>query len=202
MIDAEEGISGAACRLPELDAILIARQEAEGRRNFNLAHELFHILTWEAMPPEHVEEARDTGGNRVEQLANSFAAAVLMPEAVLKGRENWSNQEGEELIGRLNEVADELHVASSALRWRLASLGYLKQRVARSLPEHALLNNGRKVAHGEAPALFSKPFAEVLELAVDKGLISMRRAASLVNMTVDDLAGLLAAHGIDTPVEL
>ena len=29
------------------------------------------------MPPEHLEEARETGGSRVEQLANNFAAAVL-----------------------------------------------------------------------------------------------------------------------------
>ena len=31
------------------------------------------------MPPEHLEEARETGGSRVEQLASNFAVAVLMP---------------------------------------------------------------------------------------------------------------------------
>ena len=74
MVDAERDISGAACRLPEMDAVLIARREFAGRRHFDLAHELFHILTWDAMPPEHSEAARETGGNRVEQLANTFAA--------------------------------------------------------------------------------------------------------------------------------
>ena len=62
MVDADDGISGAACRLPELDAVLIARREVVGRRHFDLAHELFHILTWDAMPPEHSEEAMETGG--------------------------------------------------------------------------------------------------------------------------------------------
>ena len=76
MVDAYRGISGAACRLPELDAVLIARNEVKGRRNFDLAHELFHILTWEAMPPEHVEDAQDFGGNRVEQLANNFGGGA------------------------------------------------------------------------------------------------------------------------------
>jgi len=51
MVDACEGISGAACHLPELDTVLIARREIEGRRHFDLAHELFHVLTWDAMPP-------------------------------------------------------------------------------------------------------------------------------------------------------
>ncbi len=78
MVDAFQGISGAACRLPELDVVLINRHEVVGRRHFDLAHELFHILTWDAMPPEHSEEARETGGNRTEQLANNFASAVLI----------------------------------------------------------------------------------------------------------------------------
>ena len=60
MMDAREGISGAACRLPELDTVLIARYEIEGRRHFGLAHELFHILTWDAMPPAHSEQAQET----------------------------------------------------------------------------------------------------------------------------------------------
>src|SRR4051794_33611652 len=70
------GISGAACRLPDLDVVLINRDEVPGRRHFDLAHEVFHTLTWEAMPPVHVEDATETGGaNRVEQLANAFASA-------------------------------------------------------------------------------------------------------------------------------
>ncbi len=61
MVDAIDGISGAACRLPELDVVLINRHEVAGRRNFDLAHELFHILTWDTMPPEHAEEATEYG---------------------------------------------------------------------------------------------------------------------------------------------
>ena len=79
MVDALEGISGAACRLPELDCVLINRHEVAGRRHFDLAHGLFHLLTWEAMPPERVEEAAEVSRNRVEQLANGFASALLMP---------------------------------------------------------------------------------------------------------------------------
>ena len=84
MVDAIDGVSGAACRLPDLDVVLINRHEVAGRRNFDLAHELFHILTWDAMPPEHLEEATETSKIRVEQLANSFASALLMPEASLR----------------------------------------------------------------------------------------------------------------------
>src|SRR6202042_2732398 len=115
-------ISGAACRLPELDAVLINRNEVAGRRHFDLAHELFHILTWDAMSPPHAEEASETSTIRVEQLANNFASAVLMPSLVLDLYGNWSSVSDTALPARLNEVADELQVTASALKWRLVAL--------------------------------------------------------------------------------
>ncbi len=202
MVDAHDGISGAACRLPELDAVLIARREVAGRRHFDLAHELFHLLTWDAMPPEHSEQAMETGGNRVERLANNFAAAVLMPAGALERFGPWPDLTEEELIARLNAVADELRVTSSALRWRLVALGGMKPAVARSLPEAALRNNGHGVVKEAPPPLFSKPFAEVLALAIDGGHVSLRRAAGLLDLTVEDVTGLFAAHGVAHSVDL
>ena len=202
MVDACEGVSGAACRLPELDTVLIARREVEGRRYFDVAHELFHILTWDAMPPAHCEEVRETGGNRVEQLANNFAAAVLMPRKTLEKYTGWPTSDGRELIARLNAVANELRVTSSALRWRLTALGEMKPSLARVLPEAALRNNGGEVATDVTPNLFSRQFAEVMGLAIAEGLVSARRVASLLNLTVDDLGDLLAAHCVDCAIEL
>ena len=202
MVDAQQGISGAACRLPELDTVMIQRREVEGRRNFGLAHELFHILTWDTMPPEHFEEIRETGGNRVEQLANNFAAAVLMPASTLERTGGWTSLTGEDLIAQLNAVADKLRVTSSALRWRLASLGELKPAVARSLPEDALLNNGHKVPNGATPALFSRRFVEILALAIEAGHVSVRRLAGLLGLTIEDMADLFVANGVARPVDL
>ena len=142
MVEVEDGISGAACRLPELDAVLIARREIEGRRHFDMAHELFHVLTWEAMPPKHVEEAKETGGDRVEQLANNFAAALLMPGRVVKQVGPCGQLDSDALVDRLNSVASEFRVTSSALRWRLVALGELPAARARAIPESSLRNNG------------------------------------------------------------
>ena len=61
MVDAERGISGAACRLPELGAVLITRHEVVVRRHFDLAHEPFHLLARDAMPPGYRDEAGETG---------------------------------------------------------------------------------------------------------------------------------------------
>ena len=202
MVDAQEGISGAACRLPELDAVLIARGAIAGRRHFDLAHELFHILTWEAMPPEHVEDANDFGGNRVEQLANNFAAAVLMPSSALREFDDCMQLDMDGLVARLNAAADELAVTASALRWRLAALRRLTKARAKAIPEDALRNNGREAVSADAPALFSKPFVELLAAALGKGFISVRRAATLCGLLIEDLDELFAAHGVEYVIEL
>lgn len=202
MVDAFQGISGAACRLPELDVVVINRHEVEGRRHFDLAHELFHVLTWDAMPPEHSEEAREIGGNRVEQLANNFASAVLMPTPVLDRYGDWSAVDVGDLASRLNAVANELQVTASALKWRLVAMDRLKPAVARAVPDAALRNNGRDAAPTAVPPLFSKPFMEVIGLAVDEGRVSARRASALLDLTVDDLADLFTTHGVPSPVEL
>ncbi|MCY3770769.1 MAG: XRE family transcriptional regulator [Gemmatimonadetes bacterium] len=202
MMDTERGISGAACRLPELDAVLIARREIIGRRHFDLAHELFHILTWDAIPPEHTEEAMETGGNRTEQLTNNFAAAVLMPAAILARFGSWSDLTEDKLIRKLHSVANELRVTVSALRWRLVALGELKPVVARSLPDAALRNNRSDVAENVPPALFSRPFMKVLGMAIEQGCISVRSVAGLLDLSVDDLVDLFAAHDVQCAIEL
>ena len=201
MVDVCEGISGAACQLPELNTVLISRREVEGRRHFDLAHELFHLLTWDAMPPEHYEKGQETGGNRVEKLADNFAGAVLMPATILERYGDWSTLSKKQLIKKLNAVADELCVTSTALGWRLAALKKLKQTVVRSLPEVALRNNGR-APEKDMPALFSRPYAEVLGQSIERGFVSVRRVASLLDLTIDDLIDLFADHGVECSIGL
>jgi hypothetical protein len=115
---------------------------------------------------------------------------------------DWSAIAAGDLAGRLNVVADELQVTASALKWRLVAMDRLKPAVARAVPDAALRNNGRNAGPATVPPPFSKPFMEVIGLAVDGGRVSARRAAALLDLTVDDLADLFATHGVQAPVEL
>ena len=196
------GLSGAACRLPDLATVLISRNEVEGRRNFNLAHELFHILTWDAMPLDYSENSSDFGGTRSEQLADNFAGALLMPSTTLNQHKDWRISNVNELASRLNSVADELHVTSTALSWRLVGLGQLNKSVVRSLPEAALRNNGRCSNEGDKPNQLSRPYAQVIAQALEQGVVSARRVAKLLELTLDELNELFEAHDLDYRLEL
>lgn len=198
------GVSGAACRLPDLDVVLINRDEVPGRRHFDLAHELFHILTWEAMPPVHIEEATETGGaNRVEQLANAFASALLMPARIVGAAADWRTLRGNALVAKLNATADRLEVTATALLWRLVSLNLLERAEARAVPADLLRYNGLPMRPaGARSPLFSKRFVEIVARAVDEGRVSVRKIASLLGLAVDDLGNLFTAHGVSAPYDL
>jgi transcriptional regulator with XRE-family HTH domain/Zn-dependent peptidase ImmA (M78 family) len=197
MVDAQDGISGAACTLPELGAVLINRREVKGRRHFDLGHELFHLMTWDKMPPERSESQYER--SHVEKLANSFASAVLMPRSVLRGT-NWRELDQAALIAAINVRATELGMTADALRWRLASSGLLTQKAARDIPGEALRHNGYvDLAEPVFPPLFSHRFMQVIVDAIDNGSVSARRAARLLDKTFEALGELMIAHQLPVP---
>lgn len=111
-------ISGATCHLQDMGAILINRNEPEARRFYDLAHELFHALTWDAMKPDHRESnslEEHVGSKRIEQLADNFAAPTNSLEQLID--RNQIND-----IDYLTAIAAQLRVSPEALAYRLYNL--------------------------------------------------------------------------------
>jgi len=200
-VDADLGlergsISGAACHLPELGVILVNRRESAARRNFDLAHELFHSLTWERMKPEHREsnssQARQRT-RRVEQLADNFAAALLMPTASLDA---LTVPERQRDITHLADLASQLRVSVDALGWRLRSLGRIDEQTRIRLSQLAR----RSEAAGEVPRLFSENFVRLLHFALSKGRLTARKASKALSLPLDELVGLFRDYGLPDPL--
>jgi Zn-dependent peptidase ImmA (M78 family)/transcriptional regulator with XRE-family HTH domain len=194
MVDALNGVSGAACQLPEINAVLINRHEPEGRRNFDLAHEIFHVLTWDAMPPDHLD-GTSANQKRVEQLAENFAAGLLMPTGAL----DRLGGPGGDLVNWLKESANALGVSAVALKWRLVNAGRMQRDEALRIDDERLRYNGNQ---GNVPPAFSRRFLQVIATAILRGHVSVRRTAALLNVTIDQLAELFEAHGIERPFDL
>lgn len=197
-----DGIAGAACYLPDLGTALLARREPAARRHLTLARLLFHLLTWDTMPPKHRQTTDQARPRGAAQLASDFADTVLVPAAVLRQRGDWNKLSRPELIRQTHAAAEELHVTTDALRRRLVALGLLTKATARELPEPPPRRSGGRAERTELPALFSKPFMDVIGRAIARGRISVRRTARLLELTIDDLADLLRAHGLPCPFDL
>ena len=202
-VDTPPGISGAASRVPGLNCALVNRRESEGRRNFDLAHELFHLLTWDALPPERAVPASDPPRGkrwRLERLAENFAAALLMPESTMKRA--WAAKTGHgDMHERLNEIAGETGVSSQACKWRLRNLGLLSRAQVAAINDGLLAANGGLACRsGEVP-WFSSDFIGVVARALDTGRLSVKRAARVLGVSVTRLEQVLRTYGHETYFE-
>jgi len=75
----EDGLSGASIVGNVLGVgILINLNDAPWRRSFDLAHELFHIITWDIFSLKEIGDG--TKKTRPEQYADIFASSLLLPE--------------------------------------------------------------------------------------------------------------------------
>lgn len=192
-----KSISGATCHLEEMGVILINRNECEARRFFDLAHELFHALTWDAMKPEPRESNAFEGrskGRRIEQLANSFAVALLMPRVSL---DKLIDKERANDIAHLCEVAALLRVAPVALAWRLFNLKLIgddtRQRLSQE-KQHPSVSG--------VPKRFSPSFTKMLHEALDNGRLSARKAAKATGIGLGGLTELFGQYDLPAPFEL
>jgi Zn-dependent peptidase ImmA (M78 family)/transcriptional regulator with XRE-family HTH domain len=204
-VDTVRGVSGAACQLDQLNAVLINRREPVARRSYDLAHELFHLLTWQTMPPKHVESdaiPQEKDEKRVEQLADNFAAGLLMPTRTIKALLASSPlPKGVALASWIRASAPKLGVSGPALKWRLLNSGLIRQSDVTALSDDFLRSNADD-SQGRLPARYSKRFVSAISWGIDEGHVSARRVAQLLDTSVDDLRDLFAEHGLSSPFDL
>lgn len=196
-MDASPNVSGAACHLDDGDVILINRQEPEGRRNFNIAHELFHLLTWRVMPPEPFDLDPQNGSpkkSRTEQLADCYANGLLMPSTAV--RERWEQRQGQDFAAWLHRHSVELHVSRLALYWRLVNLNLISKDLE-------LFPNAAKCCsrstQAKPPNLYNRSFVLRLQQVLEKGLVSVIRATEVLDCSVDELVEVFESYNLEVP---
>lgn len=98
-------------------AVLLNKGNVSWRRTFDLAHELFHLLTWNLFHAHDADEA--VASDREEKLATCFAANLLMPTDAIQPALNDCMANGRIKIDRLFDVARQFDVSVEALLWRM-----------------------------------------------------------------------------------
>ncbi len=193
----DEWISGAACILKDLAVILINRNEPPGRQNWDLAHELFHVLTWDAMTPEHRESKgfeQPQNKRRIEQLADNFASALLMPKASI---EKMIDFEKVTEVDYLYELSGLFQVTPKAFAWRLFNLKIIDADL-----HSALYQRTQDRLEATVQNLFSRNLMSMLQEVLDKGDLSARKAAKSLDLSLNQLAELFKQYRFAVPFDL
>ena len=182
-------------------AILINANDAPWRRNYDLAHEFFHLITWNYFSPEEIYKKDRKGKNRIEQLADVFASAFLLPEDEL--RNEFSKKSEKNYISYLNliETAREFGVSIEALLWRLVNLNLIKKdTVIKELERGSIKDVDRKHRNsyldGEKPYLSSKYISLAIK-AFQMGKISKAKFAEYVDKKFSEVSSFIKKYGYD-----
>jgi len=187
--------------------IVINSDEAPWRRNYDLAHELFHLVTWKIVSEKDLKDQNFFAD--IEKKADRFASILLLPEKeVRKEIADRIEIQKEFTYSDLVDIAREFGVSTKALLYRMANLRFIKWEDAdkRAKDRELIEISKQKRRHewGEKPR--SERFTSLAVRCLRKGLISRGKFAEMVGIDrseIDDFienTGLMELEG--TPIEI
>lgn len=200
-LDLGEGGSGASTVGDFGKAILINSSDAPWRRNYDLAHELFHLITWDIFSDEEIYSESKKGKSPVEQWADAFASVLLLPAEEVR-KEFLKRLEGQSIAYiSLVEIAREFRVSIEALLWRLVNLNSLKKKdVLHWLEKGEIMDIDKKVRitdwSEKKPYLSSRYIALAIK-ALQTGRMSKAKFAEYIDKPFSEVSSFLKKYGYD-----
>jgi len=161
-------------------AILLNNKNASWRRNYDLAHELFHLLTWDMFRVESKEPSENE-----EQLADSFASKLLMPEESLQQRiaAMIDKHEGVRLE-QLDDLAREFGVSLDAMIYRISTLFKIKKKdTEQYLAAAKQLSKLHKPRESDKPETLPERYCSLAIRALRDGRLSLIKFAKYMLMS-------------------
>jgi len=184
-------------------AILMNSNQAPWRRNYNFAHELFHLLTWDSDDAKSWKEDPETW-DQIERLANSFASHLLLPGDDLNNEVDKYVEDNQISYDALVNIARNFEVSTSALLWRFVSINLMDRTTVRGiLDSDEFQSVDRKSMHGawDHPPEMPERFVRLAFAAFIKGQLSRARLAELLETSMFDLSDTLGKYGLDEEVD-
>jgi Zn-dependent peptidase ImmA (M78 family)/transcriptional regulator with XRE-family HTH domain len=176
----------AACTMTDRygAAILLNRHNVPWRRTFDLAHELFHLLTWRVFRHHEVGASSEPSSSE-EKFATCFASNLLMPEEVFREAVDLQrNASSAVSADGLFEVARQFDVSVEAILWRMGFVYNIDSQKISSYLERL----GSRMASWDGrdrpmPPERPQRFLALARQALRKGMISTGRYAEYVGIS-------------------
>lgn len=181
-----DGVSGASIVDNTLGVgILINANDAPWRRNFDLAHELFHIITWNVFSPKEIGNGQKK--TRPEQYADIFASSLLLPEAHLLDILKETVTDNKVRLIDIIELAKDFSVSTEAVLWRLVNLKILKRSQAQKFldnPDFRNLDRNMRIRlyDRDRPSKFPSRFISLTCRCLMEGKLSRGRFAEYLEI--------------------
>ena len=188
----------AACSVYSFGPAILVNENEPWRQSFRIAHELFHIVTWnEELIGKIVLDTKTEQKN--EGLAEAFAAGLLIPKSSLRQQMRHLVSNGMLKLSAIAALASEYKVSANALLYRLKYLGFILSNLFEEIlkdERFQALDKQNPPKDLEAGIKIGDRFIKLACLAYQQfGKISRSRLARLLNVSLASLGTVLASHG-------
>jgi Zn-dependent peptidase ImmA (M78 family) len=181
-LDFEPSGTAASARSDRFGAaILLNSKNKRWRRNFDLAHELFHLLTWNIFTPA-AEVAEDD--EKIEKLATCFARHLLMPAESLRTAIDTRQSGGKLKYESFFDIAREFDVSVEALVRHIGFVWRLTKEETESMVTAA--ESWRRFLEDRvdsSPPSYPERYRTLAVKALHRGEISIGRFAEYLGIS-------------------
>ena len=187
---AAEAKTSALCMRHERlgTCVLLNQNNVSWRRNYDLAHELFHLLTWSIFRTG-CEGTSEIAGDDEERFANVFASRLLLPEAPFRQRLYRVVKNEQLRFIDVHELAREFDVSSEAVIYRIAGLCHWKKKKTEEIVKQ--IKDFYVERENHPVDKFPRRYVYLAVLAYRRGLISYGRAAKYLQLGHKKAKGIL-----------
>lgn len=183
-------------------AILLNRNDRPWRRTFDIAHELFHLITWNVYAQEKTYDNSEREKSRVESYADAFAAALLLPKETLL--EEIGKRNSRVNMIDIIDMSTRFRISIQSLTWRLQNLNLVDKKYMEKIREHPDLSDLNKLMREDEPDLRELPEIYVTQAlrTFVAGRISKLKLADYLDVRYADLRAFLGRYSYPGVEEL
>jgi len=163
------------------NGILLKSKHKRWRRNFDLAHELFHLLTWDIFR----KSADQKPDAQEEKLANAFASRLLLPtDGVRRAIEQRRGGHAKIGLSELNDIAHEFDISLDALLWRLKRLYTVSESRIDELLEQSRQAGEKPAREDNSPVeILPERYQRLAIRALHSGRLSLMQFAKYMRIS-------------------
>jgi Zn-dependent peptidase ImmA (M78 family)/transcriptional regulator with XRE-family HTH domain len=193
------GASGACVRAEFGAAVLLNSNESPSRRNYSLAHELFHLVTWDSVERAWYRDVPADGSEphwfeQLEKFAQLFAAHILLPADAFRTQLYAKVDSGRIGYDTLVALARDFGVSTRALVVRMRDLNAIThgQKIALLDDEEFKRIDRQSVAHNwRVPKhWYPERYWDLLVRAYRRGIIGKPIVAQYVERPYAEVEAL------------
>lgn len=173
-------------------AILLNARNKQWRRSYDLAHELFHILTWDLFRSKSQKASENE-----EKFAGAFASRLLMPEEFIRDRVRASmSEDGQISFDQLDDIARKFDVSLEALIYRIAWVyRFKKEETTKYIDSAKKYLEGCKPRPSYRPNKLPERYCDLAQRALREGKLSLIQFAKYLGISYKQAEGYLAEDG-------